>query len=64
MMDLLLDYISVNTYWTILLIIYGLLAMALLGALTHQAMSVLMPVRQPAVDAGFATRFRAVESAS
>ena len=31
-----------------LLIVHGLLAVALLGALTHQAMSVLMPVRQPA----------------
>ena len=38
--------ISVNTFWTILLIIHGLLAVALLGALTHQAMAVLMPVRQ------------------
>ena len=47
-MDFLFDYISINTYWTILLIIHGLLAVALLGALTHQAMSVLMPVRQAA----------------
>ena len=39
---------SVNTFWTILLIIHGLLAVALLGALTHQAMAVLMPVRQAA----------------
>ena len=38
--------ISVNTFWTILLIVHGLLAIALLGALTHQAMAVLMPVRQ------------------
>jgi hypothetical protein len=63
MMDFLLEYISTNTYWTILLIIHGLLAIALLGALTHQAMSVLMPVGQPTADAGFATRFRAVEGA-
>ena len=62
-MDDLFDYISVNTYWTILLIIHGLLAVALLGALTHQAMSVLMPVRQAAGDAGFVTRFRAVQGA-
>ena len=33
--------ISVNTFWTILLIVHGLLAVALLGALTHQAMAVL-----------------------
>jgi hypothetical protein len=50
--------ISVTTFWTILLIIHGLLAVALLGALTHQAMAVLMPVRQSA--GGFVTRFRAV----
>jgi hypothetical protein len=50
--------ISVNTFWTILLIIHGLLAVALLGALTHQAMAVLLPVRQSA--GGFVTRFRAV----
>ena len=58
--------ISVNTFWTILLIVHGLLAVALLGALTHQAMAVLMPVRQsrgqdsspafaPCPAAGYAT---------
>ncbi len=46
--DFVLDYISVNTFWTILFIIHALLAVALLGALTHQAVSVLMPVRQAA----------------
>ena len=59
-MDLLLDYVSVNTFWTILLIVHGLLAVALLGALTHQALSVLMPVRQPAHAGTFVRRFRAV----
>jgi hypothetical protein len=49
---------SVNTFWTILLIIHGLLAVALLGALTHQAVAVLMPVRQAAGN--FVDRFRAV----
>src|SRR3954465_11130164 len=53
--------ISVNTFWTILLIVHGLLAIALLGALTHQAMAVLMPVRQTA--GGFVTWFRAVPAA-
>ena len=62
-MDFLFEYISTNPYWTIMLIIHGLLAVALLGALTHQAMSVLMPVRQAAGDVGFATRFRAVQGA-
>ena len=59
-MDL-LDFISVNTFWTILLIIHGLLAVALLGALTHQAVAVLMPVRQAAGH--FVDRFRAVPAA-
>ena len=65
-MDALFDYISVNTFWTILMIVHGLLAVALLGALTHQAMSVLMPVRQgagAAAGGGFVTRFRAVQGA-
>ena len=52
---------SVNTFWTILLIIHGLLAVALLGALTHQAVAVLMPVRQAAGN--FVGRFRAVPAA-
>lgn len=47
---------------TVLLIIHGLLAVALLGAITHQAMSVLAPARKPA--ASFAGRFRAVSGAS
>ena len=45
MMSFVFDYISVNTFWTILLIVHALLAVATLGALTHQAMSVAMPVR-------------------
>src|ERR1700752_4933547 len=53
--------ISVNKFWTILLIIHGLMAIALMVALTHQAASVLLPVRQAAGPAGFVTRFRAVQ---
>jgi hypothetical protein len=52
---------SVTTFWTVLLIIHGLLAIALLGALTHQAMAVLMPVRERAGN--FVDRFRAVPAA-
>ena len=62
-MDFVLDYISVSTFWTILFIIHALLAVALLGALTHQAMSVLAPVRQGAAPGNFVTRFRAVPGA-
>jgi hypothetical protein len=61
--DFILDYIDVSTFWTILMIVHGLLAVALLGALTHQAMSVLAPVRQAAGGGGFVTRFRAVQGA-
>ena len=61
--DFILDYIDVSTFWTILMIVHGLLAVALLGALTHQAMSVLAPVRQAAGGAGIVTRFRAVQGA-
>src|SRR5260221_5704141 len=60
--DFVLDYIDVTTFWTILLVTHGLLAVALLGAITHQAMSVLAPVRQ-AAGGGIVTRFRAVQGA-
>jgi hypothetical protein len=60
--DFLLDWISVSTYWTILMIVHGLLAVTLLGAITHQAVSVLAPVRQ-AAGGGIVTRFRAVQGA-
>ncbi len=58
-MDFLFDYISVNTFWTILSIAHALLAVALLGALTHQAAAVLMPARARS-DGGFVTHFRSV----
>ena len=41
----------------------ALLAVALLGALTHQAMSVLVPVRAGRGAGHFVTRFRAVQGA-
>jgi hypothetical protein len=61
--DFVLDYVTVNTFWTILMIVHGLLAVTLLGALTHQAMSVLAPVRAGAAPGGIVTRFRAVQGA-
>jgi hypothetical protein len=63
MPDFMLDLMSVNTYWTVLFIAHGLLAVALLGALTHQAMAVMMPVKQLAGAPGFVDRFRAVPAA-
>jgi hypothetical protein len=62
-MDFIYDYISVNTFWTILFLIHALLAIALIGALTHQAASVLMPVRA-GPSGNFVARFRAVHGAS
>ena len=62
-MDFVLDYITVNTFWTILLIVHALLAVALLGALTHQAAAVLAPPRASATG-GFVTRFRSVSGPS
>jgi len=49
---------SVAAFWTTLLIIHGLLALALLGAITHQAVAVVVPARKAA--GGFVVRFRAV----
>jgi hypothetical protein len=52
--------ISVNAWWTIWLLFHLVCSVALLGALTHQAVSVVMPVRQVAGPPGFITRYRAV----
>ena len=46
---------------TFLLIVHGLVAVALLGAITHQAAGVLMPARKPA--SSLAGRFRSVAAA-
>ena len=58
-MDFVFDYISVNTFWTILSIVHALLAVALLGALTHQAAAVFAPPRAGNTG-GFVTHFRSV----
>ena len=49
-------------FWTTLLIVHGLLAVALLGAVTHQAAALWWPVR--AAKGSFIARFRAVPGAS
>jgi hypothetical protein len=49
-------------FWTTLLIIHGLLAVALLGAITHQTVALWWPVR--ATAGSFVARFRAVPSTS
>jgi len=48
--------------FTVLLIVHGLLAVALLGAITHQALSVWVPARKPA--GSFIGRFRSVPATS
>jgi hypothetical protein len=55
------DLISINAFWTIWLFVHLILAVGLLGALTHQAMAVALPARQAA--GGIVTRFRAVPAA-
>jgi hypothetical protein len=52
---------SVTTFWTISLIIHGLLALALIGAISHQAFAVALPVRRAAGN--FVQRYRAVPAA-
>jgi hypothetical protein len=47
---------------TVFLIVHGLLAVALLGAITHQVLSVCAPARKPA--ASFVGRFRSVPATS
>jgi hypothetical protein len=48
--------------FTALLIVHGLFAVALLGAITHQTASAWLPARKPA--GSFVGRFRAVAAAS
>jgi len=47
-MDIIFDYIRVDTFWKILLFVHFLLAVGLLAAVTLQAVAVLMPARQAA----------------
>ena len=54
--------ISVQTFWKILLFVHFAMAVVLLAAVTLQAASVLMPVRQAAGN--FVSRVRATPAAS
>src|SRR5712675_3254602 len=58
-----MDIISVPTFWTIWLLFHLIVSVGLLGALTHQAVAVMVPVRKMAGPGGFVTRFRAVPAA-
>jgi hypothetical protein len=53
--------VSTYTFWTLWLFVHLIFALGLLGAITHQAMAVALPVRKPAP--GIITRFRAVPAA-
>jgi len=55
------EFVSVYAFWTIWLFVHLILAVGLLGALTHQAMAVALPARQP--SGGIVTRFRSVSAA-
>jgi hypothetical protein len=59
--DFVLDYVSLTTLWSMLSIAHALLAVALIGALTHQAVAVLAPVRQGG-KTDFVRRFRSVSA--
>src|ERR1700730_8319580 len=61
-MDMFLGLMSVQTFWKILLFVHFALAVALLAAVTLQAASILMPVRQAAGH--FINRFSPVPAAS
>src|ERR1700681_1679355 len=47
-MDIIFDFIRVDTFWKTLLFIHFLIAVSLLAAVTLQAVAVLMPVPQAA----------------
>ena len=53
------SFLSVQAFWTCLLIVHGLLAVALLGALTHQAAAVLTHEPRTATS-NFIQRFKTV----
>jgi hypothetical protein len=47
-MDIIFEVVSVRTFWRILLFVHFLLAVALLAAVTLQAVAVMVPARQAA----------------
>ncbi len=60
--DAFFDYISVRTFWRVLLFMHFATAIALLAATTLQTVAILMPVRQAAGN--FVNRVRATPAAS
>lgn len=58
------DILPQNVFWTIFLVVHSLLAVTLLGALTHQAVAVAAPVRAVPAASNFVARVRSVRGAS
>jgi hypothetical protein len=54
--------IPTDDFWTLWLFVHLILALGLLGALTHQAVSVALPVRQASRGDGIVTRYRSVRA--
>lgn len=54
--------LSTDAFWTLWLFVHLILALGLLGALTHQAVAVALPARK-AAGGGIVTRYRAVSAA-
>jgi hypothetical protein len=61
-MDVIFEIVPVRTFWRILLFVHFLLAVALLAAVTLQAVAVMVPVRQAAGN--FIERLRPGPAAS
>jgi hypothetical protein len=55
------DFFTLQAYWTTCLIVHGLLAVALLGAITHQA-TACWSLTQRTSQSGFAQRFKTVSA--
>jgi hypothetical protein len=57
------DHLIGSVFWTLLLIIHGLVSVALLGAITHQVMAALSTKKILSKDRSFIDEFRAVNAA-
>jgi hypothetical protein len=56
------DLVPASIFWTTLLIFHGLVSVALLGALSHQAMAVLRPTNPTTKEPNFFDAFRSVKA--
>ncbi len=63
-MDFIYDYIPATLMWTALLMAHMLASVALIGAITHQALAVLAPAASSRPNRGFWHRFRSVNAAA